>query len=1154
MGLARRGRATPSPTGCLVRSRSSRSALALLCSFALILSACGDDLVGSGDGEAGEAGEANEADQGGGAAEEAREAEGALQADEPEGAAPRDLKVRRGLGSMTARVPGTTDVISGVRLDAHRVRVTIQDGFSRTEIEEELFNETDRVLEGRYVFPIPPGATVTRLGLWVGANLVEGEIVERRRAAQIFRSIVEPKVRLRDPALLEWVRGGEVSLKIFPIPARSARKVVLAYDEALPIRGGKLRYTHPLSLGAERATVIGDFSVSVRLAKATGEARAITSPGWTSRAPDGDATRIEIHERDFVPDRDFVAEVAAPLSTAAPRVILSGIESHGGGEHRFFTTSIALPLEGAARALDRVIVLDTSDSQSPETIDAEARATRAVVQSLQRGERFAVLACSTRCTSFPAVGLGSSSSDERAGLDAFLAALRPGGASDLSASIARGALRLEHGGQVVVLHDGKPSAGELSPDAIAERVLPPLSVQGAEMRFVGVGRSVDDVALQALARAVDASYEPLAGDASLEARTRRLAHDLARPVLTNARIELPEGYANVVPATWPRLIPGEPIRVFGTLDGEPGGGVARVIGELDGETIDIPVRLSVDTDAPPNPLVSKLWADRAIAELEVDTDGASRARVVALSKDFHVLSRQTSLLVLENEQMFAEFGVKRTTLKAADQADHGFGGLDVTESAPERAALGWDAGDTSAPLQDAGGQGFGAGQGRLSGSHRTKAPQIRMGMTSVSGRLPPEIVQRVVRQQFGRFRACYEIGLRRNPQLAGRVVTRFVIGHDGLVGSSADSGSDLPDVEVVACVVRGFRALQFPQPEGGIVTVTYPIVFAGDGTAPTRPVAEWPMPSLTPSPARTRPQYEIDAEAAQAARARARRSEPRVKMIVEHSPGTDAWRMGRESDIAALERGLTAVPESRQKRARFVHALLGNGRWDRARDEAARFVELDPDLALARELLAQAASATDNRVQALDALEALTEAEPRSTDAHLRAARALEAAGEVERACAHQRTLAELQPSPAMNALAAACWNTVLDPSPDMAKVAEARTLATKPPSAAPFTATVTCEDASVSCPGVAILTPAGRVISRAAPWQATPIDGGVALSVASAGTYRTVLLGGDPRVRGKVTVRAYGTAREIAFGPSDPRTALVTRIEEQWLPRRWRD
>jgi hypothetical protein len=124
------------------------------------------------------------------------------------------------------------------------------------------------------------------------------------------------------------------------------------------------------------------------------------------------------------------------------------------------------------------------------------------------------------------------------------------------------------------------------------------------------------------------------------------------------------------------------------------------------------------------------------------------------------------------------------------------------------------------------GQGFGSGHGRLGGSHATKAPKVRMGQTTVSGRLPPEVIQRIVRQNYGRFRLCYEQGLSRNPNLEGRVQVRFVIGRDGSVSNVSNGGSDIPDSAVVQCVIRNYYGLSFPQPEGGIVTVVYPIMFS----------------------------------------------------------------------------------------------------------------------------------------------------------------------------------------------------------------------------------------------------------------------------------------------------------------------------------------
>ncbi|HVK66784.1 MAG TPA: AgmX/PglI C-terminal domain-containing protein [Polyangium sp.] len=107
--------------------------------------------------------------------------------------------------------------------------------------------------------------------------------------------------------------------------------------------------------------------------------------------------------------------------------------------------------------------------------------------------------------------------------------------------------------------------------------------------------------------------------------------------------------------------------------------------------------------------------------------------------------------------------------------------------------------------------------------------QARAGAMAMSGRLPPEVVRRIIRQNFGRFRLCYENGLRRNPNLQGRVSVRFVIGADGAVSNVGNGGSDMPDGGVVACIVRAFHGLSFPQPEGGIVTVVYPIMFSPGG-------------------------------------------------------------------------------------------------------------------------------------------------------------------------------------------------------------------------------------------------------------------------------------------------------------------------------------
>jgi len=139
-----------------------------------------------------------------------------------------------------------------------------------------------------------------------------------------------------------------------------------------------------------------------------------------------------------------------------------------------------------------------------------------------------------------------------------------------------------------------------------------------------------------------------------------------------------------------------------------------------------------------------------------------------------------------------------------------------------------------------------ASDGSFAASHRrcVRSDPVK----SVPGRLPPELIQKIVRARFGEYRQCYEDGLRREPKLEGRVSVHFVInldGHVSAVMNADDAPPDafgrsnpqvaansppplpsMPDLQVVACVVAAFRNLAFPAPEGGIVTVTYPIMFA----------------------------------------------------------------------------------------------------------------------------------------------------------------------------------------------------------------------------------------------------------------------------------------------------------------------------------------
>ncbi|MCC6524925.1 MAG: AgmX/PglI C-terminal domain-containing protein [Polyangiaceae bacterium] len=104
---------------------------------------------------------------------------------------------------------------------------------------------------------------------------------------------------------------------------------------------------------------------------------------------------------------------------------------------------------------------------------------------------------------------------------------------------------------------------------------------------------------------------------------------------------------------------------------------------------------------------------------------------------------------------------------------------------------------------------------------------IRMGGgASREHILPIELVEQRARARLGAMRGCYELGLRRNPTLEGRIELRFVIGRDGSVSQvDGRSSAELEAAKVTACVVRSAYGMSFPPPGDHILTIDYRLGF-----------------------------------------------------------------------------------------------------------------------------------------------------------------------------------------------------------------------------------------------------------------------------------------------------------------------------------------
>ena len=99
----------------------------------------------------------------------------------------------------------------------------------------------------------------------------------------------------------------------------------------------------------------------------------------------------------------------------------------------------------------------------------------------------------------------------------------------------------------------------------------------------------------------------------------------------------------------------------------------------------------------------------------------------------------------------------------------------------------------------------------------------------VEGSLSREAIQRVVQQHLGQIRACYERELPRNPSMSGKIIARWTIAADGSVLQAAAPTDSLGHPATTSCVLSAIRGWDFPHPEGGAVTVSYPFNFTSSG-------------------------------------------------------------------------------------------------------------------------------------------------------------------------------------------------------------------------------------------------------------------------------------------------------------------------------------
>src|SRR5262245_40419521 len=221
------------------------------------------------------------------------------------------------------RLAISTPVEQPVALQAVRVSAEIAGSLAETAVEMVFYNPNGRVLEGELAFPLADGQTVTGLALELDGKLREAVPVEKVRGRQVFEDVTRQRI---DPALLEATVGSNYKLRVYPIPPRETKRVVIRYGEVLRAANGRRVWRLPLDY-AER---LQSFTLAVTVRG--GDGRSITARGLAgglafTRAGDDFVARVE--RKDFAGRSSL--ELGLPVP-AAPTVVTGARD----GRHYFY--------------------------------------------------------------------------------------------------------------------------------------------------------------------------------------------------------------------------------------------------------------------------------------------------------------------------------------------------------------------------------------------------------------------------------------------------------------------------------------------------------------------------------------------------------------------------------------------------------------------------------------------------------------------------------------------------------------------------------------------------------------------------------------------------------------------------------------------------
>jgi Ca-activated chloride channel family protein len=511
----------------------------------------------------------------------------------------------------------------------HHVTVSIEDGHAVTRVEQEFYNPHPVSVSGRYLFPVPPDAILSRFQATVDG---EQQTIARQDAATTNAVLYDIVAQRHDPSLLQYADWESLALDL-SLPAGGSRRMSLEYEEVLVPAGGLYRYRYILSTERYSLQPLESASLTLDVRSSSGLSTLYSSTHAvsTERLGPGHA-RVSWEAQNVHPTEDFEL-FFAPSEGGFGSGLLTGRRDDQ-DHFMFLFAPEAEPVEGDAIPKDIVFVIDRSGSMSGEKIEQAHNALRFVLGQLDEDDRFSIVGFDHRLAVLD-YELQKVNAETLSNARQFVSRLTAEGDTNLEAALQAGLDILAHSepreasNMVLFLTDGLPTAGVTDEGLIARLVTQANARQEARLHVFGVGYDVNTHLLDRLAADNGGVVTYVQPGESLEMALTGFYARIAQPVLTDVEVEI-EGLeiGDLYPGELPDMFEGSSLLLTGRYQATAEDVTVRVRGWAGEEAREFVYHFDL-AGAGEHDFVPRLWATRRVGELldRVRVEGESAALV-----------------------------------------------------------------------------------------------------------------------------------------------------------------------------------------------------------------------------------------------------------------------------------------------------------------------------------------------------------------------------------------------------------------------------------------------------------------------------------------------------------------------------------------------